>query len=315
MLTARHYTGCNPSLLRRPSSQSLHSHLAGTPDSEGAHSFLQERLDPAKVPRARTGLWGASPAQACSRSAEPHVVPGGGRGLPDPPHSFVHPWMAASSLEKAAEEHSCICPNRQVWQLSAQRDFWFLDNIPNMNSSHPSQGRFARQETAQSGGEHLSAAETTQAGEDHATAEHLVIVKTAETSQLVLILHYRPSFPLWLLNPLLAHFFSPHINSVWFLGMKQGSFTQSTTAQNNYRGESKHWGILFTLLLLSFWLDRLWLFITRRLQKPLWKEREKPRRQGEFSGWSTGYSCFHPPAIIKRHVSVANQSLPWGSVA
>ena len=65
-----------------------------------------------------------------------------------------------------------------------------------MNCSHPSQGRFARQETARWGGEHLGAAETTQAGADHATAEHLAIVKTAETSQLVLILHYRAFFPL-----------------------------------------------------------------------------------------------------------------------
>lgn len=65
-----------------------------------------------------------------------------------------------------------------------------------MNCSHPSQGRFARQETAQWGGEHPSAAEKTEAGEDHATTEHLVIVKTAETSQVMLVLHYRPSFPL-----------------------------------------------------------------------------------------------------------------------
>jgi len=46
----------------------------------------------------------------------------------------------------------------------------------------------------------LSAPETARGGADHATAEHLEIVKTAETSHLVLILYYRTSSPLWLLN-------------------------------------------------------------------------------------------------------------------
>lgn len=65
-----------------------------------------------------------------------------------------------------------------------------------MNCSHLSQGRFGRHKTAQWGGVHLGATEITQAGADHATAEHLAIVKTAETSQLVLILHYIAFFPL-----------------------------------------------------------------------------------------------------------------------
>lgn len=200
VLAVRHYIHCNPSLLKRQASKGLHARSTRTLTLEGACRFLQERLDQAKVQWALTGLWVASPAQARSRSAESHAVPVGSLGPPDPPHSLVHPQMAASSLEKAAKEHSRICPNRQIWQPSAQRGFWFHDNIPNMNCSHPSQGRFARQETAQWGGEHLSAAETTQAGADHATAEHLAIVRTAETSQLVLILYYRASSPLWLLD-------------------------------------------------------------------------------------------------------------------
>lgn len=65
-----------------------------------------------------------------------------------------------------------------------------------MKCSHLSQGEFARQEAGPWGGQHLGATETTQAGADHTTAEHLAIVKTAETSQLVLILHYRAYFPL-----------------------------------------------------------------------------------------------------------------------
>lgn len=65
-----------------------------------------------------------------------------------------------------------------------------------MKCSHLSQGEFARQEVGRWGGEHLDATETTRAGADHSTAEHLAIVKTAEASPLVLILHYRAYFPL-----------------------------------------------------------------------------------------------------------------------
>lgn len=65
-----------------------------------------------------------------------------------------------------------------------------------MKCSHLSEGEFARQEAGRWGGEHLGATETTWAGADLTTAEHLAIVKTAETSQFVLILHYRAYFPL-----------------------------------------------------------------------------------------------------------------------
>lgn len=93
-------------------------------------------------------------------------------------------------------------------------------------------------------------------------------------------------------------FFFSHINSFWFPGTEQGSFTPSATAQKSHREKSQHWGILFALL-FSFLLDRPSVFITRWLWQPLWTEREEPRRQGEFSGWSMGYRHLHPPAIIR----------------
>lgn len=93
-------------------------------------------------------------------------------------------------------------------------------------------------------------------------------------------------------------FFSPCINSFWFPGTEWGSFTQSATAQKSHREENKNWGILFALL-FSFQLDSPWVFITMRFQKPLWTEREEPRRQGEFSGWGVGYRHLHPLASIR----------------
>lgn len=179
--------------------------LAPTPHCWGDRQANACGSQPCWPPRERTwedmGLWGAGPAPGLLSPCHQGVQRGQEEPHTDPPTAALRtckwppvPW------QKLLRSTPRICPNRQIWQLSAQRGFWFHDDIPNMNCSHPSQERFARQETAQWGGEYRSAAETTQAGADHATAEHLAVIKTAETTESVLMLYYRASSPLWLLN-------------------------------------------------------------------------------------------------------------------